>query len=45
MPVILQRSKRYRKAAKKAIAEVLPIEKAMEVLKTFAPPSSTRRSS
>jgi len=37
MPVILQRSKRYRKAAENATQELLPIEKGIEVLKTFAP--------
>src|SRR5437762_1794105 len=37
MPVVVQRSKRYKKAAEKAIAEAVAPEKAVEVLKTFAP--------
>jgi large subunit ribosomal protein L1 len=37
MPITIQRSKRYKEAAKKAVAEHLPVEKAVEVLKTFAP--------
>jgi large subunit ribosomal protein L1 len=35
--VVIQRSKRYREAAKKAVAEMLPVEKAVEVLKSFNP--------
>jgi large subunit ribosomal protein L1 len=37
MPVIVKRSKRYQASAKKAVAELLPIEKAVDVLKGFAP--------
>lgn len=35
MPVIVKRSKRYTEASKKAVAEVLPVEKAIGVLKSF----------
>jgi large subunit ribosomal protein L1 len=35
--VIIKRSKRYREAAKKAVAEMLPVDKGVEVLKGFAP--------
>lgn len=35
MPVIVKRSKRYKEAAKKAVATPLPVEKGIEVLKTF----------
>jgi large subunit ribosomal protein L1 len=38
MAVIVKRSKRYRESATKAVAEALPIEKAVQVLKTFTPP-------
>jgi large subunit ribosomal protein L1 len=37
MPIVIQRSKRYRESAKKAVAEMLPVEKGVEVLKSFAP--------
>jgi len=37
MPVIVKRSKRYAEAAKKAVAQMLPVEKALEVLKAFPP--------
>ncbi len=37
MPVILTRSKRYKEAAKKAVAEALPIDKALDVVKSFPP--------
>src|SRR2546422_11414911 len=37
MPVVVQRSKRYKKAAEKAITEAVAPEKAVDVLKTFAP--------
>ena len=37
MPVVLTRSKRYKKAAEKAITEAVTPEKAVEVLKTFPP--------
>jgi large subunit ribosomal protein L1 len=37
MPVIVKRSKRYNEAAKKAVVEALPVDKALEVLKSFAP--------
>jgi large subunit ribosomal protein L1 len=37
MPVVLRRSKRYKKAAEKAIATPVSIEKAVEVVKTFPP--------
>jgi large subunit ribosomal protein L1 len=35
--VVIQRSKRYREAAKKAVAEMLPVDKAVDVLKSFNP--------
>jgi large subunit ribosomal protein L1 len=35
MPVIVKRSKRYKEAAKKAVVELLPIDKGIEVLKSF----------
>ncbi|MGA2229397.1 MAG: 50S ribosomal protein L1 [Tepidisphaeraceae bacterium] len=35
---MVKRSKRYRESATKAVAEALPIEKAVQVLKTFTPP-------
>jgi large subunit ribosomal protein L1 len=35
--IVIKRSKRYREAAKKAVAEVLPVEKGVEVLKGFPP--------
>jgi large subunit ribosomal protein L1 len=35
MPVIVKRSKRYEAAAKKAVAELLPVDKGIEVLKSF----------
>ncbi len=37
MPVIVKRSKRYKAAAQKAVATALPVEKAIEVLKSFPP--------
>jgi large subunit ribosomal protein L1 len=37
MPIVIQRSKRYRESAKKAVAEMLPVEKAVDVLKSFTP--------
>src|SRR5437016_2848866 len=37
MPVVVRRSKRYKKAAEKAITEMVAPEKAVEVLKQFAP--------
>jgi len=37
MPVIVKRSKRYKAAAQKAVAGALPVEKAIEVLKSFPP--------
>src|SRR5689334_16979283 len=37
MPVVVTRSKRYKKAAEKAITESVAPEKAVDVLKTFAP--------
>jgi large subunit ribosomal protein L1 len=37
MPVVIRRSKRYKKAAEKAVAEAQPLEKAVDVLKTFPP--------
>jgi large subunit ribosomal protein L1 len=37
MPVILKRSKRYKEAAKKAVAELVSVEKAVDVVKTFPP--------
>jgi large subunit ribosomal protein L1 len=35
MPVIVKRSKRYKDAAKKAVTDLLPIDKGIEVLKSF----------
>ncbi len=35
MPVIVKRSKRYKAAAKNAVVELLPIDKGIEVLKSF----------
>jgi large subunit ribosomal protein L1 len=35
MPVIVKRSKRYKASAQKAVAGALPVEKAIEVLKSF----------
>jgi large subunit ribosomal protein L1 len=35
MPVIVKRSKRYKEAAKNAVAQTLPVDKAIEVLKSF----------
>ena len=37
MPIVVRRSKRYKEAAKKFVAEALPIDKGIEVLKTFTP--------
>jgi large subunit ribosomal protein L1 len=37
MPLVIKRSKRYVESAKKAVAEAVPVEKAVEVLKTFTP--------
>jgi large subunit ribosomal protein L1 len=37
MPVIVKRSKRYKASAQKAVAGPLPVEKAIEVLKSFPP--------
>jgi len=37
MPVIVKRSKRYKASAQKAAAGALPVEKAIEVLKSFPP--------
>jgi large subunit ribosomal protein L1 len=37
MPVIVKRSKRYKEAAKKAVAELVSVEKAVDVVKTFPP--------
>jgi large subunit ribosomal protein L1 len=37
MPVVVTRSKRYKKAAEKAVAEAQPVDKAVEILKTFPP--------
>src|ERR1700761_6100769 len=35
MPVVISRSKRYKEAAKKQVLDLLPIDKALEVLKGF----------
>ncbi len=35
MPVIVKRSKRYKEAAKNAVVDLLPIDKGIEVLKSF----------
>src|SRR3712207_9093159 len=37
MPVIIKRSKRYKKAAEKAVQDILPIDQAVAKLKEFAP--------
>src|SRR5438034_5470750 len=37
MPVVLQRSKRYKKAAEKAVANPVSIEQAVEAVKAFPP--------
>src|SRR3984957_7219891 len=37
MPVVVSRSKRYKEAAKTAITEAVPIDKAVEVVKGFKP--------
>lgn len=37
MPVIVTRSKRYKEAAKKAVAEAVSVEKAVEIVKSFPP--------
>jgi large subunit ribosomal protein L1 len=37
MPVVIKRSKRYRKAAEKAVEQPLAVEPAVDVLKTFPP--------
>jgi large subunit ribosomal protein L1 len=37
MPVIVKRSKRYKEAAKKAVAESVTVEKAVDVVKSFPP--------
>src|SRR5258707_9667717 len=37
MPVVVRRSKRYKKAAEKAITEIVAPERAIDVLKGFAP--------
>ena len=37
MAVVIQRSKRYKEAAKKAVVETLPLDKALDVLKSFPP--------
>src|SRR3954468_7754574 len=37
MPVVVERSKRYKKAAEKAITQAVPIDQAVDVLKTFPP--------
>src|SRR5271154_2245381 len=37
MPVIVARSKRYKEAAKTAVAQAVPIDKAVEVVKGFKP--------
>jgi large subunit ribosomal protein L1 len=37
MPFVIKRSKRYKQAAKSAVVELVPVEKAVEVLKTFPP--------
>src|ERR1700688_4845553 len=35
MPVIVKRSKRYKEAAKKAVTDLLRVDKGIEVLKSF----------
>ena len=42
MPVVITRSKRYKKSAEKAIHEAVAPEKAVDVLKTFAPTKTNR---
>ena len=37
MPVVVQRSKRYKKAAEKAVQDVLPVDAAIDKLKQFEP--------
>lgn len=37
MPVIVQRSKRYKKAAEKAVATPVPVDQALDVVKNFPP--------
>jgi large subunit ribosomal protein L1 len=37
MPVVISRSKRYKESAKKAVAEPLSVDKAVDVLKEFVP--------
>jgi large subunit ribosomal protein L1 len=37
MPVVVSRSKRYKEAAKTAVAQAVPIDKAVEVVKGFKP--------
>src|SRR3954466_16225825 len=37
MPVVVTRSKRYKKAAEKAITESVALDQAVDVLKTFPP--------
>lgn len=37
MPLVIQRSKRYKKAAEKAVQDVLPVEAAVEKVKQFEP--------
>ncbi len=37
MPVIVQRSKRYKEASKKATTELVTVEAAVDVVKSFAP--------
>ena len=37
MPVVLQRSKRYKKAAEKAVATPVAVEQAVDVVKSFPP--------
>src|SRR5215218_647066 len=37
MPVVVERSKRYKKAAEKAITQAVPVGEAVDVVKSFAP--------
>src|SRR4051794_3364138 len=37
MPVVVERSKRYKKAAEKAITEAVDVDRAVDVVKSFAP--------
>src|SRR5271170_3782047 len=37
MPIVIKRSKRYVESAKKAVAEAVAVEQAVEVLKGFNP--------